>query len=71
MTDTDFIDSFEMAELIFPEISVIGLHLYDHSEPEKRATMRPVRMSPTTARRLARNLIEVADALEGVDHPRQ
>lgn len=71
MADTDFIDSFETAELVFPNASVIRLHLYDSAEPGRRATTRPVRMSTNTARRLAQSLIDAADAVEGVDHTHQ
>ena len=71
MADTDFVDDFIIHELAFPQASVIRLHLFDSSEPDVRATTRPVRMSTATARRLAKALIFAADDLEGVDRTRQ
>jgi hypothetical protein len=70
-----FVDSFQAVELVFPGASVICLRLYEATEhthgasspdnpdiPEAAAIQ--ARMSSATARRVARELLALADALD-------
>ncbi|MBO9451463.1 hypothetical protein J7426_14410 [Tropicibacter sp. R16_0] len=71
-----FVDSFRTLELSFPEATVILLRLYESgsAKPGQRVSARKanqVRMSPATARRLAKHLLSAADEIEGVGAPRQ
>jgi hypothetical protein len=72
---TQYVDSFATKELVFPQASVIGLHLHDSSaqlgEPGHRANRFRFRMSSARARELAGALIAAADALDGTGQARQ
>ena len=73
-----FVDSFHLAELVHPGASIICLRLYEATEDATapgqtmpRADLIQVRMSPRSARELARLLLDGADNLEGQGAPRQ
>ena len=70
-----FVTSFVAMELVYPGASVICCRLWDGTVQQgsevAAADAHQFRMSPTSARRLAKLLLQCADELEGVDHPQQ
>jgi hypothetical protein len=74
-TSTRFVDSFAVAELVFPQGSVIGLHLHDSAAAPGQPGHRdlPFRFCLTSARAraLAEALLAGAAELDGSDAPRQ
>lgn len=72
---TQFVNSFDAAELVFPQASVIGLALYDSTaapgEPGHRDHPFQFRMTAPRARSIAKALLELADELDGKGQRRQ
>lgn len=71
-----FVDSFSACALDFPEAHIILLRLYDVAKAEQPgpvplAQAHQVRMSTRTARRLAADLVRLADLMEGETATRQ
>ena len=72
---THFVDSIATFEMHFPSVSVIGVRLFDSSEDHNGTLAddqaHQFRMSPDSARRLAKALTKAADGIEGVGQSRQ
>jgi hypothetical protein len=73
-----FVDSARLAEVNFPNADLILLRLYDSGGPESRtgAQVPPehahqFRLSADTARRLAHDLLQAADRIDGHGASRQ
>lgn len=74
-SQSHFVNAVRAVELVFPQASVIGLALSDHTarpgEPGHPDQPFRFRMTATTARAVAQALTGLADELGGSAHPRQ
>lgn len=67
----EFVDTFSLAILEFPQASVIALRLYETSAADGPTAGVQVRLSAQSAQRLAHLLSDAAAALLGQGQPRQ